>query len=594
MKNIIIKALSEMRRGFRTGILLVFAGLMMIGAGAPVYAQQKNRKDATREKGAVAVPPSGNIALLIDAKKEALLGNNKEALRLFQSYVEKYPEDPAGHYELARLEANDNKYDQAISHLLIAREKDPDNLWYQLFLAELYQLTANYKKSVEIYEKVVALHPEEPDYLFQLASLYLASGKFEEAVKAYDQIEQIVGISEDLIIQKQKIYMHLKQPQKAEQELRRLIEAFPGESRYYSILAEYYMNNNQPEKALKIYQEIAGIDPGNAYIHMSLADYYRKTGNREKSYEELKLGFANPNLDIDTKVTILLSFYSINQLYSELKDEAFELTRILTATHPGDPKAYSILGDLLAQDKRYQEARTAFLNVIAIDSGKYVIWEEILRLSLLLEDYKGLIGYAVRAIAIYPEQPVLYLFKGLSELQLKQTETSLETLQIGIKLVVDNPELEAQYHMYLGDAWHAKGDNELSDLNYDKALHLKPDNAYVLNNYAYYLSLRGVQLDKAEKMARKAVNLEPENSSFQDTYGWVLYRLGNYDMAREWIEKALKDEKNASGEVLEHFGDVCYRLGETDKAMEYWNKAKLKGGGSDLLLRKIQEKRLIE
>jgi len=67
---------------------------------------------------------------------------------------------------------------------------------------------------------------------------------------------------------------------------------------------------------------------------MSLADYYRKNGNKEKAFEELKLGFANPNLDIDTKVNILLNFYSINQLYTDLKEQAFELSKILVETHP--------------------------------------------------------------------------------------------------------------------------------------------------------------------------------------------------------------------------------------------------------------------
>jgi hypothetical protein len=39
---------------------------------------------------------------------------------------------------------------------------------------------------------------------------------------------------------------------------------------------------------------------------------------------------------------------------------------------------------------------------------------------------------------------------------------------------------------------------------------------------------------------------------------------------------------------------VLYRLGEPEKALEYWNKAKAKGEGSELLNKKISEKKLIE
>ena len=95
-------------------------------------------------------------------------------------------------------------------------------------------------------------------------------------------------------------------------------------------------------------------------------------------------------------------------------------------------------------------------------------------------------------------------------------------------------------------------------------------------------------------MAKKAVTLEPENSSFQDTYGWVLFKLGKYTEAEPWIKKALNDKEGVSAEVLEHYGDVMYKLGNISKAEEYWIKAKEKGPGSDMLNRKISEKKLYE
>ena len=103
------------------------------------------------------------------------------------------------------------------------------------------------------------------------------------------------------------------------------------------------------------------------------------------------------------------------------------------------------------------------------------------------------------------------------------------------------------------------------------------DNAYVLNNYAYYLSIRDIQMEKAEDMAKRAVAIEPDNSSFQDTYGWVLFKLGKYQEAREWIGKALEDKENVSGEVLEHYGDVLFRLGDITQASGILEKSTGKG-----------------
>jgi Tfp pilus assembly protein PilF len=148
--------------------------------------------------------------------------------------------------------------------------------------------------------------------------------------------------------------------------------------------------------------------------------------------------------------------------------------------------------------------------------------------------------------------------------------------------------------MYLGDSYHSLKDTTESDKAYEKSLSIKNDNAYVLNNYAYYLSLRNKELDKAESMSKKAVTLDPKNSSFQDTYGWVLYKLQRYEDARTWVGKALDDKEGVSAEVMEHYGDILYKLGDKDQAFYYWQKAKTKGPGSALLDKKITEKRLLE
>jgi len=532
-----------------------------------------------------------NTNQLVDAKKEALIGNVKGALEMFRRYVNRYPLDPVGCFELARLEASQKNIDEAIRLAREATQLDPDNTWYSLFLAELYQSTTHPQDAIAIYEKVAAKYPENLDYLYQLAALYLQIEKYPDAIKIYDQIEEKAGVSEEITIQKEKIYLHLNDLKGAERELQKLITAYPDESRYHSILAEFYMSNNMPEKALEVYKKIAVIDPDNAYIHMSMADYYRKTGNKDKAFEELKLGFGNPNLDVDTKVSILLSFYTVNQIYNDLKDQAFTLSKILIETHPKDPKVFSIYGDLLLQDKKFPEARETFIRALTLDSTRYVIWEQVLRLDLQQGDFEHLISCGKRAMELFPEQPLPFLFTGLATLQLKQNEEALKIFNTGLKLVVNNDELLAQFYMYQGDALHAlKKENEAFDA-FENSLKLNYDNAYVLNNYAYYLSLKGVELDKAAKMAKKAVSLDPESASFQDTYGWVLFMQGKYDEASEWILKAVNNKEGASAEVLEHYGDVLYKLNDPMLALEYWQKAKQKGKASDLLEKKIADKK---
>jgi len=45
---------------------------------------------------------------------------------------------------------------------------------------------------------------------------------------------------------------------------------------------------------------------------------------------------------------------------------------------------------------------------------------------------------------------------------------------------------------------------------------------------------------------------------------------------------------------LEHYGDVLYQLGEKEAALQQWQKAKQTGKASDLIDKKIKDKKLYE
>ena len=570
-------------RGFGEGALFVRVNMP--------EKQKAEKKKSKKESSAQTDIKVGNPGLLIDAKKEAITGNLKVAQDLFRQYINRYDDDPVGYFELARLDADLKNFDEAVRLCRVASKLDPGNIWYSLFLAELCQGTSQLTEAIAIYEQIVDKYPGNLDYRYQLAALYLQVEKYTDAIKIYNQIDEKAGVSEEITLQKQKIYLHLNDPKSAEREIKKLIAAFPDEPKYYSILAEFYMANNMPEKALETYQKVAVMEPDNAYIHMSMADYYRKSGNKDKAFEELKLGFANPNLDVDTKVSILLSFYTVNQIYNDLKEQAFTLAKILIETHPRDPKVFSIYGDLLVQSKKLPEARETFLKVLSLDSSRYAVWEQVLQLDLQLSEYEHLYTYSSKATELFPDQPIPFLFSGLANLQLKHNEAALKALAAGANLVADDNELLSQFYMYQGDALHAMKKDQEAFSAYDRSIKLKDDNGYVLNNYAYYLSLQGSELDKAEKMSKKAVGLDPQNASFQDTYGWVLFKQHKYKDAAEWILKAVQSKDEPSAEVLEHYGDVLYKLGDASGAMEYWQKAKQKGTGSEFLEKKISEKK---
>ena len=95
-------------------------------------------------------------------------------------------------------------------------------------------------------------------------------------------------------------------------------------------------------------------------------------------------------------------------------------------------------------------------------------------------------------------------------------------------------------------------------------------------------------------MSRKTVDENPKSSTYLDTYAWVLYKLADYEQAKIWMQKSLANGSDMSAVVVEHYGDILFKLNEKDEAIKYWQQAKILGGGSDFLDKKIETKQIYE
>ena len=106
---------------------------------------------------------------------------------------------------------------------------------------------------------------------------------------------------------------------------------------------------------------------------------------------------------------------------------------------------------------------------------------------------------------------------------------------------------------------------------YEEALKYNPDNTAVLNNFAYYLSLEGRKLRKAEKMSARTIELEPDNATYIDTYAWILHLRGKDAEAKPLFKRAMIFGGRDSATVLEHYSVVLRALGE-DALADYYQR----------------------
>ncbi len=137
-----------------------------------------------------------------------------------------------------------------------------------------------------------------------------------------------------------------------------------------------------------------------------------------------------------------------------------------------------------------------------------------------------------------------------------------------------DPSKKAQMYGIIGDVYYEIGYPKRTYSYYNKALKADPGYITVLNNYAYYLSLDGKRLRKAESMAREAVARQPDNPTFLDTLAWVLHLRGNDTEAKAVFKHAITYGGKENVAILEHYAEVLDALGETSLAKYYKTLAK--------------------
>jgi tetratricopeptide (TPR) repeat protein len=149
--------------------------------------------------------------------------------------------------------------------------------------------------------------------------------------------------------------------------------------------------------------------------------------------------------------------------------------------------------------------------------------------------------------------------------------------------------MKIQFDLYRAEANYKLNRVEEAFKAFDEVISLDPENYLAMNNYAYYLSIRNENLEKAELLSGRAVKANPDNPTYLDTYAWVLFMRKDYSLAKYYMEIALKNGGDKNGVIVEHYGDILYMLGQKDLAVDQWKKALATGEASQLINEKIKQ-----
>ena len=544
-------------------------------------------------------------AFFLDAICQREKGNEDAAFDLLRHCVELDSTRSEAYFYLAPYYRAMKDRVQQMYCIRKAAELEPQNTTYLETLGETYIAQRQYAEAAEVLEQLYDANHDRTDALGMLIQLYEQIEDYDKAIQSLNKLEIAEGKSERLSYAKSQLYTQKGDKQAAIREMKQLQEQYPNDLNYQCLYASTLVMNGQQKQAVRIFEDVLKQEPDNRNALMGLMAYYYDQKDSVKTEEFRERILLNKNTTLQDKATLM------RQVISENEQQDGDSTRVLQLFHRmlDMPQAEADMAIFCATYMNLKKMPNDSISpvlerALQIEPDNAAARLQLVSYAWQAEDKDRVIALCKEARQYNPDEMAFYYYQGIAYYQKDSLDNALNAFQNGISVITEesDPDIVSDFYAVMGDILHQKGKEQEAYAAYDSCLVWKDDNIGCLNNYAYYLSERGAQLDKAEQMSYRTIKAEPKNATYLDTYAWILFMQKRYSEAKIYIDQTLQCDSDSSAVLLEHAGDIYYHVGEREKAVSLWQqalakaseKSEIKDNRRDVLIRKIKLKKYLK
>ena len=556
-------------------ITVVLAGMLM-GCG---LAYSQNGKTDYSQNGKTEYSQSWKVSKaadseLIDAVAAFDAKQYAEAKGRLEKLTAANLRNDAAFYYLGMCRLYTNDIDGAKEAFKKASEIDPGNFWYKERLARTYSLTGEDDLTIATYEELLKDFPKKNDLYFTLVNLYLKQGQKDKALGAMDQIEAVFGKSENVTATRYDILLRQNKPAEALKVLEDYNKEFSSPY-VLTKLGDHSMAEYKDTAALAYYKEALDLQNGYMPALLGESEVYRIRRNFPDFFKTLNLFVDDETTDSQTKTQYLGMLVSRTdpRFVSSVRPQIDSLYDNLVIHHPADSAALTAAGLYWYSTERQGKAKSLLHKNMTLHPDNLGATATYAQLLAYMKDWDGLEAVCDSAQVRFPKETAFLDMKNVACYNRKDWQGIIDNNMKIIEIAQGDTSVTIPALSSIGDMYHELGNEKEAFKVYSKVLKLNPDYAPALNNYAYYLALKGSKLKKACEMSRKTVEKEPDNPTYLDTYGWILHLLGRDKEAKAQFKHAMLYGAKESATCLEHYSIVLEALGETDLAKVYKTQA---------------------
>ena len=507
-------------------------------------------------------------------------GDYSAAKAVLKNVVENDPSNDAALYYMAMIAAYENDTELAETYFQAAAALDSGNFWYRYRLAKLYSLTGRQELAVDMYEKMLKDFPKEKDVYFELVEMYASQQEYQKALDTIAEIEEVIGVTETLAMYRFNILRIMDRHEEAYESLKKYNSRYSSPY-VLSTLADYEMSMYNDSTALAYYDEALSLASDYAPALLGKAETYRVTRRYDEYFDVLYEYIDGQGAPMEAKAEYLMAVLQrtdpkfIRSFRPQLDVAVFKAVE----AHPKDSVALQTAAIYFYSTERHDQAKVFFKENTETYPDSFGAAADYVEFLMYSDQWEELSQEGRKAYERFPKETTFLEMASVGDYNLGDYGKVLEICEKVLEVAPADSSKTLRAWSTMGDVYYKLGDSKKAFKAYGKALKVNPDYVYVLNNYAYYLSVEGRKLKKACDMSYKTVIAEPDNATYLDTYAWILHLQGKDDAAKLFFKKAMLYGGKESAVILDHYAEVLYALKEYDVAFIYWNMALQKDDG---------------
>ena len=403
-----------------------------------------------------------------EALKQKGIENYQRAIDALQKCLNLDSTKPVIFFELGKNYKAIKNFEAAEDALKQAIAMQPDNEWFLDELYDVYFLQDDIDNAIVAVKQLVKYHA---DYKQDLATLYVKKENYKVALNLLDELDAELGTNAVRDDMRNKIYAITGNAEDRIENLEARVANNPNNEDNHLKLIYRYSQSWEIEKAFKAAKNLIKLKPESKLVHLALYKFYLDSGDTASAIASMKLVLNTPEINGDLKSKVLKDFVAFVAKNPAYENDLLEVTN--TVAEAQDEKTLADLGDYYLKSGDKVKALQNYKAALGQNPNDFKLIKEVLLLQIDLKQYEAAISQSDEALELYPAQPILYLINGVANTSLNRSDKAIESLEMGLDFLIENPKMEADFYNELSVAYKQANNITKSNAFAKKAQALK-------------------------------------------------------------------------------------------------------------------------